>query len=579
MKRCPKHYWFEYDETQGGCQLCEREARKAQSGGQPGALPGLMPVTPSNLVQDPASLAEPSSHASAHAIIDQPDVEPIDEPREPVGDTLPPAPPPAPVGQPAASSDTIAMPPPTSETQEAEPPVYGGRPGPPPLQEVRHPEPGSAASPPDLREPGLNRDAGILSQLAQLRDNGVFTVVLIGFFAGGKTWFLNRVKHELGARFSVSPPPAPDGDEVRRTFEVEVHHALRLQDEKVRSFALVDIPGEMLTNLVSRDYRSAQPVIEAMKMAGALIVALPADEVLLSQDVKKEARDLGGIDRLLLKRTADHPILHAQAQRARELVAQAGSVETVFGQQGIKSLEIDRIRALGEDRGEDDNQRLLRLVDDMAAIQLLERVERLVIADNELTRFTQDLCFMTGLLSLAKQLDARGAPGLAEANVDGGSVQLHMTSLDYLPFKRPTFVAMTKADLVSDPDPLLQCLIRHSRKPEIGIAFDEDPLDTVREMRPSLASKLPEWFQLSKFDFVSAFHQHRDAIRIDYSRPCFGVGAVLNWISWAQRWDDLSRGERAAIGRARSVRRRRDGADDNFTDDLGGILDRRTQRA
>ena len=30
MKRCPKHYWFEFDETQGDCQLCEREAMKAE---------------------------------------------------------------------------------------------------------------------------------------------------------------------------------------------------------------------------------------------------------------------------------------------------------------------------------------------------------------------------------------------------------------------------------------------------------------------------------------------------------------------------------------------------------------------
>ena len=39
----------------------------------------------------------------------------------------------------------------------------------------------------------------------------MFTVVLVGFYAGGKTWFLNRVKHELGRwGFNLSPPPAPD---------------------------------------------------------------------------------------------------------------------------------------------------------------------------------------------------------------------------------------------------------------------------------------------------------------------------------------------------------------------------------
>jgi hypothetical protein len=45
LKRCAKHYWFEYDETQGGCQLCEREALKARSGdAASGAVIDVEPV-------------------------------------------------------------------------------------------------------------------------------------------------------------------------------------------------------------------------------------------------------------------------------------------------------------------------------------------------------------------------------------------------------------------------------------------------------------------------------------------------------------------------------------------------------
>jgi hypothetical protein len=109
-------------------------------------------------------------------------------------------------------------------------------------------------------------------------------------------------------------------------------------------------------------------------------------------------------------------------------------------------------------------------------------------------------------------------------------------------------------------------LIKHSRKPDIGIAFDEDPLDTVREMRASLASMFEQWFANSKFDFVTAFHQHRHTDVIDYSAGHFGVTSVFDWISWAQRWDEQSKGERTALARARAIRHSRDGRNDPARD-------------
>jgi hypothetical protein len=85
-------------------------------------------------------------------------------------------------------------------------------------------------------------------------------------------------------------------------------------------------------------------------------------------------------------------------------------------------------------------------------------------------------------------------------------------------------------------------------------------------MRPSLASMFQQWFSNSKFDFVSAFHQHRHSDRIDYSAEHFGVTAVFDWISWAQRWDEQSRSERAALSRARAIRHSRDGGRDPARD-------------
>jgi hypothetical protein len=115
----------------------------------------------------------------------------------------------------------------------------------------------------------------------------------------------------------------------------------------------VDIPGERLTRLVAKDFRSVKSVIAAMDMCGALIVALPADEVLLSEDVQREAQVLRGVDHVLLKRTADNPDLHRLALKARQLVVEAGSVEDAIGGQGPQGRRdgADPRARRGQDRG------------------------------------------------------------------------------------------------------------------------------------------------------------------------------------------------------------------------------------
>jgi hypothetical protein len=257
VKRCPKHYWFEFDETQGDCQLCEREAMKAEQ------------MTPAHV----AEWREPQPEPQAPEVPAEPVAEPQIMPPFTAGDY--------------------------SEPDFAAP----------------EPQPIAESPPPRPVDPVEDEDTRILNQLTQLRENGVFTVVLVGFYAGGKTWFLNRVKHELGRwGFNLSPPPAADKERVIRTVNVEIHHARRLKDDEVRGFALVDIPGERLSRLVAKDFRSVRSVIAAMDMCGALIVALPADEVLLSEDIHREAVSLRGVDQVLLNRTRDNPTLHALAQ-------------------------------------------------------------------------------------------------------------------------------------------------------------------------------------------------------------------------------------------------------------------------
>lgn len=508
MKRCPKHYWFEYDETQGGCQLCEREAMKT------GAAP-----PPINDWIDEAS------------VTGQPVI------------SMPPAPPPIDIVKPAEP----ASPPPAWGA----PPVWDAAPEPVAASDPRpEPEPEPVAS-----DPLNDEDSQILAQLQQLRDNNVFTILLLGFFAGGKTWFLNRVKHELAKRgYNVSPRPPRNRDSVSTTFNAEIHHARRLRDGVVESFAIVDIPGERLRELVNKNFRAVRSVLAAMDMCGALIVALPADEVLLSEDVSADAERLGGVHEVLLARTRDDPELHATACRAADLVQQAGSVEAALGQRVQKGLEAERLR------GEGDAGAAAQVDADLAALRMLFRVDRLAIADADLSEFTHDVCFMTGLMSKLKSAGSLNDPRFDFRSIDPAIVNLHISSRDYQRFSRPTFVAMTKADLVSHPDPLLDALIRHGRDPEVRYTFSDDPLDTLTRMRPGLSSMFREWLRNVKFDFVTAFHEHDPAdTRINYGADHYGIGAVFDWITCARDWDRRGSRERAADARAQRLRRLRDG--------------------
>lgn len=519
MTRCSIHNWFDYDRAKG-CELCARARQRGEPlpagasdwNDRPAAPPtGAYPPVPAPPPQRPwtEAPAEPAGATFAPFGLD----------KDPA--PLPPAPsPPAPFYEPPPYQPPYQQP-----YQQAYP--QPGRPMP-----VSEPIPAPPPPPPLSDEDSL-----ILRQLGQLKENNTFTILLLGFFAGGKTWFLNRVKHELEVEgYNVSPPPPRNRATVGRTNIAEIHHVRRNRGQ-VEPFAIVDIPGERLRDLVDKKYSSIRSVLAAMEMCDAMIVALPADEVLLSEDVSAEADQLGGAHEVLLRRTADDPELHKLAVRAAELVRESGSVDAAMTQR----------------RGEDEEG-------DRKALELLDRVNRLIIADADLAAFTHDVCLMTGLVSKLRQMGPLADPAFDFGAIDPAMVNIHIGSRDYVRFSRPTFVALTKADLISNPDPLTAALIRNGREKDIAETFHYDPLDTLHDMRPSLAAQFREWLQNVKFDFVTAFHQHDPHdTRINYNAPHFGIRAVFGWLSKARVWDRRPWREQKAEARARRIRDLRDG--------------------
>jgi hypothetical protein len=497
MRTCPKHI-LAYDETLGDCPHCRRDRALREDADDP-----------------------------------QPDA-------------------------PAAVDIAIEMPPPAERADDDGPPGGGAT--------------GSQ----------LDEDTQVLRELQKIRENGVFTVVVIGFFVGGKTWFLNRMKHELEERrgYDVSPPYAPSGEPVAGTKGVEIHHVRQRKAGETRGFKIVDIPGERLDLLVHHNFASVKSVIAAMDMCGAVIVALPADEVILSAHVAQRVKQLGGADKLLLHLAQDREDLKQVAEDAARLSREWGGAERAKNagapvEEGLAAVQakLDKERtsrrtasATAFTAREKARKRIAALeaqqaalLAEQAALAAIEQILRLELAHRFLVAFTRDLCFLSGLMSKLRHDGVPIDEHFDFAGIDPVAVNAHIDGDDYTPFDRPTFLALTKADLIRVPDSLTEALLEDAGAIDLTVTFDQDPLDTVQARRPSLANKIAQWFTYSKFDFVTAFDQHKDGNVISYDTPHYGIDAVFRWLFWAEKWDEQTLGQLAALGRARNIREWRDG--------------------
>lgn len=311
------------------------------------------------------------------------DVMPQTEPAKPM-------PPPPPVNEEVPVEQVAAAPEPV--IADLPPPAPPAPPAPPPdLVELRPAidETKTADATPQ------SEDEQIIGQLKRLRGEGVFIISLIGFYEGGKTWFLNRLKYELDQKgYSLRPNFEPTLTEVARTNNVAIHLANsydRMQ-QKARTFAIVDFPGETLKQLIEHPLESSKSLIAAMQMGGALIVSMPADEVLLSRSA-------------------------AMVRRA---------------------AQTDGAAALPPETA--------------------VRIERLALADAMLTDFTNEIGFLVGLLSLLR-VRSDWPAGTEFDGIDVDAVWSHLSSEQFRPYRQPTYVALTKADTIFKPDALVEQLI------------------------------------------------------------------------------------------------------------------------
>ena len=341
---------------------------------------------------------------------------------------------------------------------------------------------------------------------------GYFPILFFGFRTAGKTWLLHRLRYELtfgeGDTIDCQPPFAPITDEegvrdLGGTTKPEFYYFIGAK----QPFVLIDINGEAIEDLVKGEFQAVRELLAAMRVAKAMIIALPSDVVIFGPAFPGAKRDA-------------------------EILAWAK-------QNAAAPVDGDRVLNWAKDFRNDKAK---------------------------LTNFTTGLFLAVGALSYMRvhNLDPLKVADFAQITLP--KVRAHIAD-----YKRrrpvggrsgvdcPTFFALTKADRVlplysrEPSDAVLKLRYNDVRDrfetrifKTIGqrAGFETEPLTmsdpwlVVRRANKTLHNRLLANFPLAKFDHAAAFfgHDGSDLLTADHyeQHPQFGVAEMIEWISAAR---------------------------------------------
>lgn len=371
--------------------------------------------------------------------------------------------------------------------------------------------------------PGTSEPEMTAARIQELIDKKANVVGLLGFPGAGKTWFLNRLKFELFRsrydRHEAVPPHAPQWGAVGRTNGITEHYFLCKTLAQRSSFYMIDIPGERFISLAEGRFAERERELLALKACKALIIVMPADEVLLGEQAG---------------------LLYSRPVSAGSGTVDLGLEPTLSGKASRRDKLSEQARVMGG-------------------------------GEVRLERFTANMIQMDAALSLLES----GTSVATIASMSRDDLVRHLDSDAYRSTTKPIFVALAKADVLERqaeasvkntgraPATLMDLLYK-DRPTELSMLheFDRDPERIVDHFRPALASAL-RGFRWAKFDFVTAFRGHGkagvDSTVVDYRLARRGVSAVLRWMEWARDADTrLKTADWRAVSAARALRRFRD---------------------
>ena len=379
-----------------------------------------------------------------------------------------------------------------------------------------------------------------------IEDGSLPVLGLLGFPTGGKTWFLSRLKYsyESHKRTGIRRPPlcrpfppAPkDGDTVGRTNEISVHQ-FYFPDNSEHDFDLLDIPGDRFEIAAKNHFAGVNELIlRVLKRCDAIIVVLPADELLFAHEMADPVR------RDLLK---GQPPSRTTRSKAATLTPPTDQLTVDDLLDAVLEAEAQvPAAATGERRAAQAKVRRLKTA-------LQERREwRLAQVANAVDDFEYSLGYLASLLHVLRT-DGEKAYSYSAQQV---ATQARNDRAKRWP--APIFLAISKMDGVIHPDPWLA-----AKLDALGIdaqrrkTLDSDPLELLGAYRGRLKNQLLANFEWCKVDFVTAFEGHGGGDRINYACRAHGVQSIVEWIQWAMKFSKgRSFSARAATLVARQLR-------------------------
>lgn len=375
-------------------------------------------------------------------------------------------------------------------------------PPPPPPAPIRlgGPDPGPRATA-DAPEGPSEIDE---EDLLEIEESGLFTIGIIGFATSGKTFFINRLKKFFRQEggYDPKPPPPPDEGIVEGTINIETHRFFVLETDAEREgragsprfrrdrepFYMIDIPGDKFRNAVEKDLagEEADTLINVLRLSHALIVVLPADDLLLPKLENEERFEFRRIER-----------------------------------------EIAALKAQGEGLSIEDRRKLSRLE------HKRQRLDKRVDQEKHLEGLLDNIALISAIASELR--DEHGEIITRQRYREMSDLERATAYTGRLRGPAPfTYIALAKADRLISPKQLrrVRTAFPNVSDPDL---IDLDPGNVVRLHRPKIHQRIVQAFAWHKFDFVTCFEgQPVDEKRIHYWLPHHGVEAVVEWIHWAR---------------------------------------------
>ncbi len=522
MKECPIHF-EEYDDTEGNCPLCE--------------------------------LTQPSAPPDAPELDDTPDG---DTPKAP---DAPQTPRPRNAGKPADSESLDAMIAKNSDSlsklleqvRRIQKDGDTGRTNAPPPQDR---ETASAPQLPvataadfrareDEPETTISLQA-LMAELQEFKRLKVPVIVIVGLRQTGKTWFLHTLVQALREAGIQSPDGWMRAGQIGATRSIGLR---RFKGEvkkgaKPVNFVVVDVPGEQLSNLLSRSWEATRALIAAMDTAASIILALPADHVAFS-DLVYRGMGKGQPAAWLARQLNAIGITKYSADDIAQLAARHVELEAAIGY--FFQNEQDCVSALPEE----------------CQIYLAhKRFVELRDAHTRIDELGANLAFVASLLSFLK-FKKLGADAIGTDEITETQIKNHfLASEEFRPVGGldgkdcPLFVALTKGDtllsLIS-PGHTEYHALSHSLRQQVDnrilanlmsedvrdhlYALVDDPRRILRKCKPRILADINACFRLNKIDFVTTHYGYDggNTLEVDSNAERqFGIEAVILWIHWAR---------------------------------------------